>query len=206
MSSNSSQADSAGSIPVTRSTREKCCSTSESDWISQAGQRSFASENGTRAITRALSHLGECPWRLLVPKLTVRLQLPPPAPRAKSVTRMCGCSGEEFPYCVKAAGFASRRGGLRAGMRLRPVPPSATSTKRRDELDPDQNAERPQTMAWRLTPWQFRPYQRSSSTRAKYHNGPDSASCLPWVRILPPAMLLPSVSQWVTGRAVGLPK
>ena len=142
----------------------------------------------------------------LVPKLTVRLQLPPPAPRAKSVTRMCGCSGEEFPYCVKAAGFASRRGGLRAGMRLRPVPPSATSTKRRDELDPDQNAERPQTMAWRLTPWQFRPYQRSSSTRAKYHNGPDSASCLPWVRILPPAMLLPSVSQWVTGRAVGLPK
>src|SRR5664280_2955276 len=31
MSSNSSQADSAGSIPVTRSTREKHCSTSESD-------------------------------------------------------------------------------------------------------------------------------------------------------------------------------
>ena len=48
-----SQADSAGSIPVTRSKREKCCSTSESDCISQAGQRSFASENGTRAITRA---------------------------------------------------------------------------------------------------------------------------------------------------------
>ena len=29
MSSNGSQADSAGSIPVTRSTREKCCSISE---------------------------------------------------------------------------------------------------------------------------------------------------------------------------------
>src|SRR5664280_1982419 len=80
-----SQADSAGSIPVTRSTHEKRCSTSESDCISQAGQRSFASENGTRAITRALSHLGECPWRLSVPKLTVRLQFPPPAPNAKSV-------------------------------------------------------------------------------------------------------------------------
>src|SRR5450759_1406528 len=73
-----SQADSAGSIPVTRSKCEKCCSTSESDCISQAGQRSFGSENGTRAITRALSHLGECPWRLSVPKLTVRLQFPSP--------------------------------------------------------------------------------------------------------------------------------
>src|SRR5665647_1019634 len=41
--------------------------------------------DGTRAITRALSHLGECPWRLSVPKLTVRLQFPPPAPNAKSV-------------------------------------------------------------------------------------------------------------------------
>jgi hypothetical protein len=71
-----SQADSAGSIPVTRSTREKRCSTSESDCISQAGQRSFASENGTRAIARALSHRGECPWRLSVHKLTVRLQFP----------------------------------------------------------------------------------------------------------------------------------
>jgi len=80
-----SQADSAGSIPVTRSKREKRCSTSESDCISQAGQRSFASENGTRAITRAISHLGECPWRLSVPKLTVRVRFPSPAPRAKSV-------------------------------------------------------------------------------------------------------------------------
>jgi len=80
-----SQADSAGSIPVTRSKREQRCSTSESDWISQAGQRSFASENGTRAITRAISHLGECPWRLSVPKLTVRVRFPSPAPHAKSV-------------------------------------------------------------------------------------------------------------------------
>jgi hypothetical protein len=80
-----SQADSAGSIPVTRSTREKRCSTSESDCIFQAGQRSFASENGTRAITRALSHLGECPWRLSVPKLTVRVRFPSPAPYAKTV-------------------------------------------------------------------------------------------------------------------------
>src|SRR5665811_2496848 len=69
-----SQADSAGSIPVTRSMLEKRCTTSESDCIVQAGQRSFASENGTRATTRAINHLGECPWRLSVPKLTVRLQ------------------------------------------------------------------------------------------------------------------------------------
>ena len=41
--------------------------------------------NGTRAITRALSHLGECPWRLSVPKLTVRVRFPSPAQHAKSV-------------------------------------------------------------------------------------------------------------------------
>src|SRR5664280_2904558 len=85
MGSNSSQADSAGSIPVTRSMLEYHGSTSESDCISQAGQRSFASENGTRATTRAVSHLGECPWRLSVPKLTVRVRFPSPAPREKSV-------------------------------------------------------------------------------------------------------------------------
>jgi hypothetical protein len=44
MSSNISQADSAGSIPVTRSKRGNRCSTSESGCISHAGQRSFASE------------------------------------------------------------------------------------------------------------------------------------------------------------------
>jgi hypothetical protein len=74
---NSSQADSAGSIPVTRSISEKRCSTSESGYISQTGQRSSGAKNGTRAITRALSHLGEFHWRLSVPKLTVRL-LPVP--------------------------------------------------------------------------------------------------------------------------------
>ena len=84
MSSNSSQADSAGSIPVTRSKREQRCRTNKFDCLSQAGQRSFASENGTRAITRAISHLGECPWRLSVPKLTVRVRFPSPAPHAKN--------------------------------------------------------------------------------------------------------------------------
>src|ERR1035437_6244579 len=45
----------------------------------------FPSENGTRAIARAISHLGECPWRLSVPKLTVRLQFPSPAPGERAV-------------------------------------------------------------------------------------------------------------------------
>jgi hypothetical protein len=99
-----SQADSAGSIPVTRSTREKRCTTSESDCIIQAGQRSFASESGTRAIARAISHLGECPWRLSLPKLTVRVRFPSPAPRERAVAAVV--SGEEFLYCVKAAGLA----------------------------------------------------------------------------------------------------
>ena len=66
----------------------------------KAGQRSFASENGTRAITRAISHLGECPWRLSVPKLTVRVRFP-----SLNSTRKIGCSscsGEEFLYCVKS--------------------------------------------------------------------------------------------------------
>src|SRR5450631_2702784 len=39
--------------------------------------------NGTRAITCALSHLGECPWRLSVPKLTVRVRFPSPAAHTK---------------------------------------------------------------------------------------------------------------------------
>src|ERR1035437_9338141 len=100
MHSYHSQADSAGSIPVTRSTREKRCTTSESDGIVQAGQRSFASENGTRAITRAISHLGECPWRLSVPKLTVWVRFP-----SLNSTRKIGCSscsGEELLYCVRS--------------------------------------------------------------------------------------------------------
>src|SRR5450759_2760281 len=32
-----------------------------------------------------IGHLGECPWRLSVPKLTVRVRFPSPAPHAKSV-------------------------------------------------------------------------------------------------------------------------
>ena len=77
VSSNSSQADSAGSIPVTRSTREKRCSTSDFGRIAQANQRSLASENGARATARALSHLGQCPLGgLSVAKLTVRVQIP----------------------------------------------------------------------------------------------------------------------------------
>ena len=95
-----SQADSAGSIPVTRSTREKRCSTSESDSIFQVDQRSFASENGTRAIARALSHRGECPWRLSVPKLTVRVRFPSSHvtcdPHAKAGHKQSGPFGAVF--------------------------------------------------------------------------------------------------------------
>src|ERR1035437_7647347 len=125
-----SQADSAGSIPVTRSKHEQRCSTSESDWISQAGQRSFASENGTRAITRAISHLGECPWRLSVAKLTVRVRFP-----SLNSTRRIGCSscsGEELLYCVKAAGFAGDGPTYERACGLRPVPPSGLARTHAD--------------------------------------------------------------------------
>jgi len=71
-----SQADSAGSIPVTRSTREKCCSISEFDHISQAGQHSFASYNGTVPLRVPLAILASAPGRLSVPKLTVRVRFP----------------------------------------------------------------------------------------------------------------------------------
>ena len=46
-----SQADSAGSIPVTRSTREKRCYTYESGAIFHLDRRPSASEISTRAIT-----------------------------------------------------------------------------------------------------------------------------------------------------------
>jgi hypothetical protein len=95
-----SQADSAGSIPVTRSKREQRCRTSKFDCLSQAGQRSFASENGTRAITRAISHLGECPWRLSVPKLTVRVRFPSPAPHSKSVAAEANWKISVLCLCV----------------------------------------------------------------------------------------------------------
>src|ERR1035437_7491462 len=91
-----SQADSAGSIPVTRSKREKRCSTGESDCISHTGQRSFASGNGTRAITRAISHLGECPWRLSVPKLTVPL-IPVTRSTGESVYRVVSLRPDSAP-------------------------------------------------------------------------------------------------------------
>ena len=54
MGSNSSQADSAGSIPVTRSTRpicETCCDTYELGAISHLKRRPSASEFSTRAMT-----------------------------------------------------------------------------------------------------------------------------------------------------------
>src|SRR5450631_3361193 len=73
---NSSQADSAGSIPVTRSTREKRCNTSEFGRVSQAGRRSFTSETAPVPPRVPLAILASAPWRLSVPKLTVRLQFP----------------------------------------------------------------------------------------------------------------------------------
>jgi hypothetical protein len=67
MSSNSSQADSAGSIPVARSTREKRCSTSESATISQVDQHSSASENCTRAPTACpLTIVASAPFPVVV--------------------------------------------------------------------------------------------------------------------------------------------
>jgi hypothetical protein len=63
---NSSQADSAGSIPVTRSTREKRCKPRESDHISQAGQPSFVGCNGTVPLRVPLdilaSALADCQY------------------------------------------------------------------------------------------------------------------------------------------------
>jgi hypothetical protein len=73
---NSSQADSAGSIPVTRSTHEKRCSTSEFDRILQAGQRSFTPETALVPLRVPLAILASAPGRLSVHKLTVRLQFP----------------------------------------------------------------------------------------------------------------------------------
>ena len=129
-----SQADSAGSIPVTRSTREKRCSTSESDCISQAGQPSFASENGTRAIARAISHLGECPWRLSVPKLTVQVRFPSPAPREKAVAAVVVvrsfCTALKPPASPTAK---QQSGGHAASGRSRP-PPSCGATATRLRL------------------------------------------------------------------------
>jgi hypothetical protein len=56
-----SQADSAGSIPVTRSIREKRCSTSEFGRISQAGRRSFTSETALVPLRVPLAILASAP-------------------------------------------------------------------------------------------------------------------------------------------------
>jgi hypothetical protein len=57
-----SQADSAGSIPVTRSIREKRYHTGESDAIFHVRQRPSASEISTRGI----NHLAEWPCAVLI--------------------------------------------------------------------------------------------------------------------------------------------
>lgn len=54
----SSPADSAGSIPVTRSMLEKCCHTWELGTISRLDRRPPASRISTRPTTRAVSHAG----------------------------------------------------------------------------------------------------------------------------------------------------
>ena len=71
-----SQADSAGSIPVTRSTGEKRCSTREFGRASQAGRGSFTPETAPVPLRVPSAILTSAPGRLSVPKLTVRLQFP----------------------------------------------------------------------------------------------------------------------------------
>ena len=57
MSSDSSQADSAGSIPVTRSTREKRCRTTQLGIIVHCETAPAKTRIGTRAIRRAIVRL-----------------------------------------------------------------------------------------------------------------------------------------------------
>jgi hypothetical protein len=59
--------------------------------------------NGTRATTRALVHLGECPRRLSVPKLTVRVRFPSPAAHTKE---RCNTSEsvDSRPLPIRAVG------------------------------------------------------------------------------------------------------
>jgi Bacterial regulatory proteins, luxR family len=78
--------------------------------------------NGTRATTRALSHLGECPWRLSVPKLTVRVRFPSPAPR-KAVAAVVVV--RSFWTALKPP-LRRRQRGYRAGMR----PPAGPALRR----------------------------------------------------------------------------
>src|SRR5450759_2850390 len=53
-----------------------------------------------------IGHLGECPWRLSVPKLTVRVRFPSPAPHAKSVAA---------ESCPRVSGLSDARFGPRPG-------------------------------------------------------------------------------------------
>jgi hypothetical protein len=62
MSSNSSQADSAGSIPVTRSTGEKRCSAREFGRSSQAGRGSFTPETAPVPLRVPSAILASAPW------------------------------------------------------------------------------------------------------------------------------------------------
>jgi hypothetical protein len=99
-----SQADSAGSIPVTRSIREKHCHIGEFDRIFKAGQPSFASYKGTVPLRVPLAILASSPGRLSVPKLTVRLNSCHPLRRLRLASR---------PTCARvrslAEGVASGR-------------------------------------------------------------------------------------------------
>ena len=109
----------------------------EFDWTFQAGQRSFTSETAPVPLRVPLAILASAPGRLSVPKLTVRVRFPSPAPHAKGVTRTAlrGCGGEEYPYCIEAAGFAV---GRVASGRSRPSPPAKESRPRLIPHSPDQ--------------------------------------------------------------------
>ena len=88
----SSQADSAGSIPVTRSTREQQCSTSESGAVRPVGQRSPASEISTRAITSCHYHPGKCPYPSSASFGLVLVSGPPPIECPVGGTRQARCT------------------------------------------------------------------------------------------------------------------
>ena len=100
--------------------------------------------NGSRAITRALSHLDQCPWRPSVAKLTVQVRFPSPAPHAQG--GRSSCSGEELLHCANAAGYAeaTRLPGRHAAFgRSRPPPPKAPQTHRKDEGRLNRRRDRP---------------------------------------------------------------
>jgi len=88
-----SQADSAGSIPVTRSTHEKRCRTMQSDAISLWIRHPLASEIGTRALP--------CPWPSLLDSL---------APAAMDVS---GSSSNRVSMRSIASAIARSRSAVR---------------------------------------------------------------------------------------------